>query len=61
MTSSYVTIRLPKELVDIIDDIVKSDPRGYKSRAEFVKEAIRKELLERYEDYVKKARKKVWG
>jgi len=57
MTSSYVTIRLPKELVDIIDDIVENDPRGYKSRAEFVKEAIR-ELLEHYEDYVKKARSK---
>ena len=38
----YVTVRLPKELVNEIDEIVGT--RGYKSRAEFVKEAIRKKL-----------------
>ncbi|RLI75668.1 CopG family transcriptional regulator [Archaeoglobales archaeon] len=39
--NEYTTIRLPKELVDEIDDIVKDRSKGYTSRAEFVKEAIR--------------------
>jgi Arc/MetJ-type ribon-helix-helix transcriptional regulator len=44
--SEYVTVRLPKELVDEIDHIVSSGLRGYKSRAEFIKEAVRVKLDE---------------
>ncbi|MGA2386953.1 MAG: ribbon-helix-helix domain-containing protein [Candidatus Bathyarchaeia archaeon] len=42
----YTTVRLPKELIDEIDQIIKRGIRGYKSRSEFIKEAIRK----RFED-----------
>ncbi len=42
----YTTVRLPKEIMDEIDDIIKRGTRGYKSRAEFVKEAVRKRFEE---------------
>ena len=37
----YTTIALPDELVKEIDEIVKSKKRGYTSRGELVKEAVR--------------------
>ena len=37
----YVTVRIPRSLAREIDEIVESDTLGYKSRAEFVKEAVR--------------------
>jgi Arc/MetJ-type ribon-helix-helix transcriptional regulator len=42
----YTTVRLPKEIMDEIDQIIKRGTRGYKSRAEFIKEAIRKRFEE---------------
>ena len=42
----YTTVRLPKEIMDEIDQIIKRGIRGYKSRAEFIKEAIRKRFEE---------------
>ena len=42
----YTTVRLPKELMDEIDQIIKRGTRGYKSRSEFIKEAIRKRFEE---------------
>ena len=42
----YTTVRLPTELMDEIDQIIRRGVRGYKSRSEFIKEAIRK----RFED-----------
>ena len=36
----YKTIRLPTKLIDQVDEIVKSS--DYSSRAEFVKDAIRR-------------------
>jgi len=45
-TDEYTTVRLPKELMDEIDEIIKHRVRGYKSRAEFIKEAIRKRFEE---------------
>jgi len=42
MGNEYVTIKLPKILVDEIDKILEK--KGFKSRAEFVKEAIRLRL-----------------
>ena len=41
-SDEYVTVRLPKELMDEVDEMIKKGVRGYKSRAEFIKEAIRK-------------------
>jgi len=41
----YVTIRLPKELVREIDVFLEEDKNlGYISRAEFVKDAVRRLL-----------------
>ena len=42
----YTTVRLPKELIDEIDSIINRGIRGYKSRSEFIKEAIRKRFEE---------------
>ena len=45
-SDDYTTVRLPKEIMDEIDQIIKRGIRGYKSRAEFIKEAIRKRFEE---------------
>ena len=45
-SDGYTTVRLPSELIDEIDDLIKRRVRGYKSRSEFIKEAIRKSLDE---------------
>ena len=37
----YVTVRIPKQLADEIDEIIRSETLGYRTRAEMVKEAIR--------------------
>ena len=43
---SYVTIKIPKELIDEIDKLIDQQIGGYKSRAELIKEAIRIRLQE---------------
>ena len=40
----YTTIALPNELVEEIDAVIKSKLRGYISRGEFAKEALRSHL-----------------
>ena len=40
----YTTVRLPKVLMQEIDSILRQGLMGYKSRAEFIKEAIREKL-----------------
>jgi Arc/MetJ-type ribon-helix-helix transcriptional regulator len=45
-SDEYTTVRLPRELMDEIDQLIKRGIRGYKSRAEFIKEAIRKRFEE---------------
>jgi Arc/MetJ-type ribon-helix-helix transcriptional regulator len=45
-SDEYTTVRLPKELMEEIDQIIRRGIRGYKSRAEFIKEAIRKRFEE---------------
>ncbi|MBW2966312.1 ribbon-helix-helix domain-containing protein [Candidatus Woesearchaeota archaeon] len=42
----YTNIALPDDLVEQIDIIIKKKGYGYKSRAEFAKEAIRNLLRE---------------
>ncbi len=39
--TNYVTVRLPKELVDQIDAFLERQNLGYVSRAELVKDAVR--------------------
>jgi metal-responsive CopG/Arc/MetJ family transcriptional regulator len=45
-SDEYTTVRLPKELIAEIDEIIRLKIRGYRSRAEFIKEATRRSLEE---------------
>jgi len=45
-SNNYVTVKIPTELADEIDNILNASKRGYKTRAEFVKEAVRIRLDE---------------
>ena len=40
----YVTIKIPKELADQIDQIIQSGKLGYRSRAELVTESTRRRI-----------------
>ncbi len=40
----YRSVRLPQELVDEVESIVRNGKRGYKSIAEYIKEAIREKM-----------------
>ena len=40
----YTTIALPDQLTNEIDQLIASNKRGYTSRAELVKEAVRQLL-----------------
>ncbi len=42
----YVTVSLPEILIKEIDEIIEKRIKGYVSRAEFIKSAIRRELSE---------------
>ncbi|MEM1797357.1 MAG: ribbon-helix-helix domain-containing protein [Zestosphaera sp.] len=36
---------MPKELMDLVDEVIRSRKWGYRSRAEFVAEAVREKLV----------------
>ena len=42
--TSYVTIKLPKNLIDQIDEVLERQNLGYASRTELVKDAVRSYL-----------------
>jgi metal-responsive CopG/Arc/MetJ family transcriptional regulator len=42
----YVSVSLPKPLMDIVDEIVESEKPLYSSRAEFINDAVRIRLRE---------------
>ena len=44
--AKYTNIGLPEDLIEKIDNVIKNSKLGYKSRGEFVKEAVRKSLKE---------------
>jgi metal-responsive CopG/Arc/MetJ family transcriptional regulator len=46
MPKRYVNVKLPVELGDEVDKIVEKKLLGYRSRAEFVAEAVRDKLLQ---------------
>ncbi|MFP3257452.1 MAG: ribbon-helix-helix protein, CopG family [Euryarchaeota archaeon] len=48
-SDKYRSVRLPEELIEKIEDIIKNGNLGYKSKSEFIKEAIR-EKLDRLKD-----------
>ncbi len=43
--NAWQTVALPKELLEIIDNIIREGTLGYTSKSEFIKEAIRERLL----------------
>lgn len=45
MGRSYINIPLPDELADRINNIIKTANLGYKTKSEFVKEAVREKLI----------------
>ena len=51
----YTNIALPNELARKIDKVIKKSNLGFKSKSEFVKDAVRGKLLElaRYENLKK--------
>jgi len=46
MAKRYVNVKIPVELADEIDKILEGKLLGYRSRAEFVAEAIRDKLIQ---------------
>ena len=42
----YVNVKLPVELGDEVDEVVEKKVLGYRSRAEFVAEAVRDKLIQ---------------
>ena len=42
--TQYVTVRIPKELANEIDEVLQSRTHGYRSRAEIVNESVRLRL-----------------
>jgi metal-responsive CopG/Arc/MetJ family transcriptional regulator len=46
MPKRYVNVKLPVELGNEVDKIVEKKLLGYRSRAEFVAEAVRDKLLQ---------------
>ena len=43
---TFTTVGIPDELIKEVDEVVKLKKLGYRSRPEFIKEAIRKLLRE---------------
>jgi len=42
----YVNVKIPVELADEVDKILEKKLLGYRSRAEFVAEAVRDKLIQ---------------
>lgn len=46
MPKRYVNVKIPVELSEEIDKLIEKKVLGYRSRAEFVAEAIREKLIQ---------------
>ena len=44
--SYYKNVALPNDLIERIESVIKNSRMGYKTRGEFVKEAVRAKLKE---------------
>jgi len=44
MVKRYVNVKVPEELAEEIDSVVEKRVLGYRSRSEFIMEAIREKL-----------------
>lgn len=45
MRKKYINIPLPDELAKQIDELIKKSELGYKTKSEFIKEAVRERLI----------------
>ena len=54
MGKNYKGLTFPEELLEEIDQIIKDKKLGYKSRAEFVKTAIRSLLKKTIKDIIER-------
>jgi len=41
---NYVNVSIPSELITLTDKVWKSSKKGYRSRAEFILEAVREKI-----------------
>ena len=41
---TFTTIAIPDELIEDVDEIIKIKKMGYRSRPEFIKEALREKI-----------------
>jgi hypothetical protein len=46
LLKQYVNVKIPVELADEVDKILEKKVLGYRSRAEFVAEAVRDKLIQ---------------
>ena len=46
MPKQYVNVKIPVELADEVDKVLEKKLLGYRSRAEFVAEAVRDKLIQ---------------
>ena len=46
LPKQYVNVKIPIELADEVDKILEKKLLGYRSRAEFVAEAVRDKLIQ---------------
>ena len=46
MPKRYVNVKIPIELADEVDKVLEKKLLGYRSRAEFVAEAVRDKLIQ---------------
>lgn len=44
MAKKYTGLKLPTELADLIDELIKSGYLGYRNRGEFVTDAVRRRI-----------------
>ena len=56
MRKRYTNIPLPEELTKQIDNLIQTAELGYKTKSEFIKEAVRDKLikLSRFKGFKKK-------
>jgi len=46
MPKGYMSVSIPKQLMEVIEEVIESGETTYSSKTEFIKEAIRLRLRE---------------
>lgn len=50
MSKEYTTIRIPKEITEEIEDIIKELKLGYRNKSEFIIETVRNRVIKLRKD-----------